>query len=66
MTFEESNFHDMIGDGFNASAKQKNYGEEEARYLPDDEMIDIESVPNCYVTSSSDKVTSYFFNSKCL
>ena len=62
MTFEESNLHDMFGDGFNASAKQKNYEEEEARYLPDDEVIDIESIPNCYVTSSSDKVTNYFFN----
>ena len=62
MTFEESKLHDMIRDGFAAPAKQKNYGEEEARYFPDDEVIDIESIPNCYVTSSSDKVTNYFFN----
>ena len=59
MIFEESKLHDdLTGDGFDASAEQKNFKAEEARDLPDDEMIDIESIPNCYVTSSSDKVTN--------
>ena len=59
MIFEESQSHnDLTVDGFDASAEQKNYKGEEARDLLDDEMIDIESIPNCYVTSSSDKVTN--------
>ena len=59
MIFEESKLHDNLTEhGFDVSAEQKNYKEEQARDLPDDEMIDIESIPNCYVTSSSDKVTN--------
>ena len=63
MIFEENKLHDdLIGDGSGASKEQKNYKEEDARDFSDDEMIDIESIPNCYVTSSSDKVINYLFN----
>ena len=58
MIFEESKLHDLTEDGFDASVEQKNYKGEEAGDFPNEEMIDIESIPNCYVTSSSDKVTN--------
>ena len=58
MTFKESNLcDDMTEESFNTCKNRSDYVTEEMNELEDEELIDVESIPNCCVTSSIDKVT---------
>ena len=58
MIFKEHNLYDdMTEESFNICENRSDYDTAEKNELGDEELIDVESIPNCCVTSSTDKAT---------